>query len=649
MSLSLSGSRRSLLRRLINRRSMAMGAATTLICAPIVATIGDTPVAFATSTCEFNWGIKQSYRQYIQGPVAKGGWGGDGIGFTGDKTGANGAFKFSPQKPQVTGDTVTVPLNGVLHFNGHNYGGEDLLDMTLSDWKIRANGNKADILVDYVSYESDMVTKTKKGDKITGDDEVIATIKLAKPVNTASGAVDLSGSTTLTEGGHRLFLAYDAGISMDPTSGGVALDGSCGSGSGSGAGTGPGSKRPLTTIDGNFTGFNKEAMSILSETNDTMNALTTFMGNTQAFLDEYESFVKRGGGNTVSGGSASGGTTSHTSSPSGNSAGNSTKSNADATGASHGTSEKTSGNNKKAASHSGNGSPRRAAVAGDGANRDAGGAGSKCAAVKSVESGEAAWAVKESFQSYITGSIAKGKWDLNGVGFNSGQFQFTANGGNVDTDAKQGSISYGGTLHFTGHNGILDLSISNPEIQFEGESGKLVADVRSSTMEGEKKDFGRTVLADLSFTSLDVSDGSARGKADVSLTSDGSMAFAEFYEVGTKLAPISFSSQLGGQGDCAGVGGSTTSGSSAGQGNAGSAASRTAAAAKLAAKGRGGDAGTKGHSSSTGYENGSDKFKIKSAAAEDSGSNPTTYLLLLIAGFVVVGGSIGRLVANNPS
>ena len=130
---------------------------------------------------------------------------------------------------------------------------------------------------------------------------------------------------------------------MDPTSGGVALDGSCGSGSGSGAGTGPGSKRPLTTIDGNFTGFNKEAMSILSETNDTMNALTTFMGNTQAFLDEYESFVKRGGGNTVSGGSASGGTTSHTSSPSGNSAGNSTKSNADATGASHGTSEKRRG------------------------------------------------------------------------------------------------------------------------------------------------------------------------------------------------------------------------------------------------------------------------------------------------------------------
>ena len=55
-----------------------------------------------------------------------------------------------------------MPLNGVLHFNGHNYGGEDLLDMTLSDWKIRANGNKADILVDYVSYESDMVTKTKR-------------------------------------------------------------------------------------------------------------------------------------------------------------------------------------------------------------------------------------------------------------------------------------------------------------------------------------------------------------------------------------------------------------------------------------------------------------------------------------------------------
>ncbi|WP_426717782.1 HtaA domain-containing protein [Corynebacterium auriscanis] len=652
MSPSLFGSRRGTPRRMFVRTPAAVAAVSALFCAPLAATIVATPVAFAAGSCDFSWGIKQSYRQYIQGPVAKGGWGADGIGFTGDKTGANGAFKFSPQKPQVAGNTVTVPLNGVLRFNGHNYGGDDLLDMTLSDWKVRAKGNTADILVDYVSYESDMVTKTKRGKKITGDDEVIATIKLANPVNTGAKTVDLSGTTTLTPGGNRLFLAYKAGTPMDPTSGGVALDGSCGSGASSNGDSGSGSKRTLTTISGNFTGFNKEAMSILSETNDTMNALTTFMGNTQAFLDEYESFVKRGGGsNNVSGNSGSG-----TSATTGNAGGTDANSETGTTGTNQGASGAASRASGNTSSRSGGGASRAATAAGgaSGGGASAGGAAGagsdvKCEAVKTVESGEAAWAVKESFQSYITGSIAKGKWDLDGVSFSGGQFRFTANGGNVDTESKQGSINHGGSLHFTGHNGILDLTIANPEIQFNGGTGKLVADVRSSNVEREKRDFGRTALGELSFSSLDVSDNSVSGEANVSLTSDGSLAFAEFYEPGIQLAPISFNAELGGQGDCAGVGGTTSLDSAGGQSGGGSEAAKSAAAAKLAAQEGKSGKGANGDSSSTGYENGSDKFKIKSAAADDSDLNPTTYLLLLIAGIVVAGGSIGRLVVSNPS
>ncbi|WJY88845.1 HtaA domain-containing protein [Corynebacterium confusum] len=655
MSLSLRG-----ITRLFSfRTSAAVAAAGALAFAPAAAFTVATPAAHAAGTCEFNWGIKQSYRAYIQGNVAKGGWGGDGIGFTGSETGDDGAFQFKPKKPQVDGDAVTVPLNGVLHFNGHNYGGDDLLDMTLSDWKVRAQGNTADIMVDYVSYESDMVDTSKRGDKITGDDEVIATINLDSPFNPDSGAVDLSGSTTLTQGGNRLFLAYDPGTPMDPTSGGAALDGSCGSESGPGSDSGSGNKRTLTTISGNFTGFNKQVMDILSETNDTMNALTTFMGNTQAFLDEYESFTNRGGkSGSGSGSGTTSGTTSGTKSgstsgaTSGSKSGSNSGSNSGPNSASGGKTSGGSGSKSGSTSGTGSGSGAGAGSTGGSAAGGSGGSDVKCEAVKAVESAEAAWALKESFQSYITGSIAKGKWDLSGVGYEGGEYRFTGNGGNVDTDSQQGTIIYGGSMQFTGHNGILDLNIANPEIQFNGNGGQLVADVRSSNMEGEKIDFGRTALGELNFSDLNVTDSSVSGSATVLLTNDGSKAFAEFYDPGTELAPLSFSAQLGGAGDCDGVGGTAASGSSSGSGSTGgSAAARSAGAAKLAERNGGfsSSTGADGENSSAGYEDGSGNFKIKSAAAGGAGSDATTYLLLLIAGVVVAGGSIGRLAASNPS
>ena len=144
-------------------------------------------------------------------------------------------------------------------------GGDDLLDMTLTDWQIQASGNRAAIVVDYVSYESDMVDKSARGPQITGDNVVIAGIDLDQPVDASAHTLDLSGDVTLTDEGHKLFIAYESGQSMDPSSGTVATDGSCG---GSSGGSGSGSKS-LGTISGTFTGRNAEAMAILKETNDT--------------------------------------------------------------------------------------------------------------------------------------------------------------------------------------------------------------------------------------------------------------------------------------------------------------------------------------------------------------------------------------------
>lgn len=58
--------------------------------------LSSTPVAHADEACTWNWGLKQSFRSYIKGNIARGGWGANGIGFKGDETG-DGAFVFTAE------------------------------------------------------------------------------------------------------------------------------------------------------------------------------------------------------------------------------------------------------------------------------------------------------------------------------------------------------------------------------------------------------------------------------------------------------------------------------------------------------------------------------------------------------------------------
>ena len=95
-------------------------------------------------------------------------------------------------------------------------------------------------------------------------------------------------------------------------------------------------------------------------------------------------------------------------------------------------------------------------------------------------------------------------------------------------------------MHFTGHKGVLQLNMSNMEIQWSGNSGSLVATVSSNNMEGQNTDFGRVALANLSFNQLNVGDNAASGSATASLTQAGAQAIADFYPEGTQLDPISF-------------------------------------------------------------------------------------------------------------
>lgn len=173
------------------------------------------------------------------------------------------------------------------------------------------------------------------------------------------------------------------------------------------------------------------------------------------------------------------------------------------------------------------------------------------AATLCVSDSEISWGIKESFRSYIKGSIANGEWTTSGNASDAGStFVFSGSGQSIDKEAKTGTITTDGSVNFTGHKGILDLTITNPKIDFDTASGTLSATVNSNDKDGNPTEYGEVALGQLSISKLTISGDSFSGNANVSLTDTGSKAFADFYEPGTELDPISFSGSLS-EGDCA--------------------------------------------------------------------------------------------------
>lgn len=84
-----------------------------------------------------------------------------------------------------------------------------------------------------------------------------------------------------------------------------------------------------------------------------------------------------------------------------------------------------------------------------------------------VAGGSLRWAFSSSFVNYITGPIAHGQIAVSGGATRSGgQFQFgQAAGSTYDPATGLGAVDYIGTVRFTGHGGVLDVTIANPQIR----------------------------------------------------------------------------------------------------------------------------------------------------------------------------------------
>lgn len=156
------------------------------------------------------------------------------------------------------------------------------------------------------------------------------------------------------------------------------------------------------------------------------------------------------------------------------------------------------------------------------------------------------WGFKESFRAYLSGSIANGEWSTEGgIGYETPVFITDALAGEVtltpDAGGVGGQLAVDGAMRFTGHEGILDTTISNLRLDLvDGHRLELVVDVRGTTQE-----FVEVDTADVLFATGDLTAGQWSAGADglliagipMTLTEQGAETFGT-YPAGEGLDPL---------------------------------------------------------------------------------------------------------------
>jgi len=142
------------------------------------------------------------------------------------------------------------------------------------------------------------------------------------------------------------------------------------------------------------------------------------------------------------------------------------------------------------------------------------------------------WGFKESFRSYISGSIAHGEWTVSdGATYETPSFGWNDGSGTVP-----GTVAFTGSIGFTGHGGILDTTVANPRLVFDGSStATLLLDVSGTTQEGLPVDAPAVEFATIELPVA--ADGAVITDAPVTLTQAGAEAFGT-YAAGEALDPI---------------------------------------------------------------------------------------------------------------
>lgn len=168
----------------------------------------------------------------------------------------------------------------------------------------------------------------------------------------------------------------------------------------------------------------------------------------------------------------------------------------------------------------------------------------------SVEAAQLNWGVKESFRSYISGSIANGEWTVSDdMRYETPDFIWNEASGSFSGDLEGGRIDFTGAVHFTGHGGAMELDIANPSIEFAGDgSAYLLLDIGAT----DTADAGGTAAAtevragkiDLTGVVASSGEGLEITAAPTRLTAEGAAALnGDYgsYVAGENLDPVTIS------------------------------------------------------------------------------------------------------------
>ncbi|MGW0223875.1 HtaA domain-containing protein [Streptomyces tendae] len=174
---------------------------------------------------------------------------------------------------------------------------------------------------------------------------------------------------------------------------------------------------------------------------------------------------------------------------------------------------------------------------------------------RTVQGGRLDWGIKSSFQSYVTGPIAKGGYSLTQGAATVGGSAFRFHSATGTYDAATGAFraAFTGGVHFLGHRTSagshqLYLTLSRPTVSISGSTGTLRVDVVSKAKDTGAVTTSRQVpFASLSLGGIDMRGGGstvALNDIPATLTTEGARSFAGYYTAGTALDPVSLSADV---------------------------------------------------------------------------------------------------------
>ncbi|BAJ33122.1 MULTISPECIES: HtaA domain-containing protein [Kitasatospora] len=166
------------------------------------------------------------------------------------------------------------------------------------------------------------------------------------------------------------------------------------------------------------------------------------------------------------------------------------------------------------------------------------------AAATALDRGAFDWGVRRTFRDYVTGSIAKGAWQLaDGAADGGAFFRWTPARGSWDPATGTLDARFTGTVRFTGlregDTDGLDLTLANPRLTTAGSAGRLTVDVSGRTPDGATHTAAPVELATFDASRLGTADGLLTATdLPLTLTAAGAGAFGNLYPAGTEMDPL---------------------------------------------------------------------------------------------------------------